>query len=109
MSKDLSSQEIKDPFARAMKRFVEPADVWTPRRLWFLRILAGAGVIYSLFFVHRAAEPAQIALYFGSVIVVVICEELRRLWARVERLESDLMLRDLASRPIEAPDVAPSG
>jgi hypothetical protein len=98
MSKDLSSEEIKDPFVRAMKRFVEPADVWTPRHLWVLRLFAFAGLVYSITTFGGLAQPAGVALFLGSMVVLGLCEQLRRLWSRIERLESDVMLRDLASR-----------
>ena len=40
MAGDLTSSELKDPFARSIKRAVEPPDVWTPRRILALRIFA---------------------------------------------------------------------
>lgn len=98
MSRDLSSEELKDPFSRAMKRAVEPADVWASRQLWLIRIVAFAGALYSVTTFGGMAQPAGVALFVGSAVVLSLCEQLRRLSDRVERLEFDVMVRDLSSR-----------
>ena len=98
MSSDPPSEELTDPFVRAMKRAVEPADVWTARRIWAIRILAFAGMVYSATSFGGWSQPAGTALFFGSLVVLLVCGELKKLWDRVERLESDVMLRDLGSR-----------
>jgi hypothetical protein len=105
MSRGLSSEELKDPFSRAMKRFVEPEDAWTPRQLWAIRILGYAGAIYAVVSFGGLRQPAGIALCVGSFVVLGLCEQLRKLRDRVERLESDVMLRDLRTqRPIPTAD-----
>jgi hypothetical protein len=91
MARDLTSTELT-PFSRAMKRALEPPDVWTPRRLLLLQILGYAGVIYSV-----VCRPVGVALFFGSMATVACAREAKRLWLRVERLEEDIMLRDLGS------------
>jgi hypothetical protein len=92
--KDLASEELKDPFSRAMKRALEPTDVWARWRLWPMRILALAGLIYGF---SLMPTPEGVALSVASIIVLSIYEQLRRLSDRVERLEVDAMLRDLSS------------
>jgi hypothetical protein len=96
MAKDLTSETLKDPFSRAMKRAFEPSDVWTPRHLWFIRIAALAAIFYALFGMGRG--PEQLIVSIGGLFVLALCEQLRRVWARVERLEADALLRDLSSR-----------
>jgi hypothetical protein len=98
MSRDLSSEELKDPFSRAMKRALEPPDVWTSRQLWMIRILAFAGALYSVTYFGGMRPPAGIVLFVGSAVVLSLCEQLRKLSDRVERLEFDVMVRDLGSR-----------
>jgi hypothetical protein len=105
MSRGLSSEELKDPFSRAMKRLFEPEDVRTPRQLWVIRILAYAGAIYAFVSFGGFGQPAGIALGVGSCVVLLLCEQLKKLRDRVERLESDVMLRDLrAQRPLQTAD-----
>jgi uncharacterized ion transporter superfamily protein YfcC len=98
MSSDPPSEELTDPFVRAMKRAVEPADVWTARGVWAIRLLGFAGMVYSATSFGGWSQPAGTALFFGSLVVVLICGVLKKLSDRVERLESDVMLRDLGSR-----------
>jgi hypothetical protein len=105
MVKDLAAEELKDPFSRAMKRAFEPIDVWTPRRLWMIRIVAIAGAISSIISQSELGRPAGIALFVGSVTVLSLCNELGKLCDRVERLESDALIRDLsAERQIQTAD-----
>jgi hypothetical protein len=95
MSRDLSSEELKDPFSRAMKRALEPPDVWASRQLWMIRIVAIAGALYSITRFGGMDQPAGVALFVGSAVVLSLCEQLRKLSDRVERLEFDVMVRDL--------------
>jgi len=98
MAKDLTSEKLKDPFSRAMKRALEPNDVWTPRHLWFIRIVAFAGALYAMFGMGRPMGQDGLIVFAGSVLVLGLCEQLRRVWVRVERLEADALFRDLSSR-----------
>jgi hypothetical protein len=104
MVKDLSAEELKDPFSRAMKRAFEPVDVWTTRRLWVIRITGFAGAIYAMT-AFGLDKPTGIALFVGSAVVLSLCNELTKLCDRVERLESDALIRDLgAERPNQTVD-----
>ena len=70
MSRPIPFEESKDPFFRAMKRAIEPADVWSPRQLWAIRIVAYAGLIASVFYFGGLRQPAGMALGMGSAVVV---------------------------------------
>jgi hypothetical protein len=97
MARDLTSSQLTDPFSRAMKRALEPPDVWTPRRLLVLQILGFAGLIYSAVS-GGWSQPVGVALFFGSALTLAGSREAKRLWLRVERLEAEAILRDLSSR-----------
>jgi hypothetical protein len=97
MARDLTSSELKDPFSRAMKRALEPPDVWTPRRILLLQIIGCAGLIYSVV-CGGWSQRLGVALFFGSALTLAGSREAKRLWLRMERLEADVMLRDLGSR-----------
>ena len=80
-----------------MKRAFEPPDVWTPRRLLVFQIIGFAGLIY---FVVRGGwnQPLGAALFFGAGITFAIGRDTKKLLLRVERLEEEAMVRDLAAR-----------
>jgi hypothetical protein len=95
MSKDLTSTELS-PFSRAMQRALAPPDVWTPRRLLLLQILGWAGLVYSVI-CGGWSQPVGRALFWGSALTLFGSHEAKRLWLRLERVETDVMLRDLGS------------
>jgi hypothetical protein len=98
MASDLTSAQLKDPFSRAMKRAVEPPDVWTPRRLLALQLFAFGGMVYSVW-CGGWSQPLGVAILFGSALMLGVCQQIKLLLLRIERLEADGMLRDLGSHP----------
>jgi hypothetical protein len=96
MARDLTSSQLTNPFSRAMKRALEPPDVWTPRRLLLLQIIGYAGLIYSVV-CGGWSQPVGLALFWGSALTLAGSWEAKRLWLRVERLEAEAVLRDLGS------------
>jgi hypothetical protein len=105
MASDLTSAELKDPFSRAMKRAVEPPDVWTSRRLLVLQLFAYGGMAYSMW-CGGWLQPLGVAIFFGSALLLGLCQQVKGLLLRIERLEADALLRDLrelgSRRPLPA-------
>jgi hypothetical protein len=95
MAEDLSSAELKDPFSRAMKRAVEPPDVRPPRRLLALQLFAYGGLVYSVVVCGGWSQPLGVALFFGSMLMLALCQQIKGLLLRIERLEADAIIRDL--------------
>jgi hypothetical protein len=88
MAGDLTSSELKDPFAQAMKRAVEPPDVWTPRRILALQIFACGGMVYSMW-CGGWLQPLGVAIFFSSALLLGLCQQTKGLLLRIERLEAD--------------------
>jgi hypothetical protein len=94
MASDLSSAELKDPFARAMKRAVEGPDVRTSRRFLLLQLFACGGLVYSLW-CGGWSQPLGVAIFFGSALMLGLCQQIKGLLLRIERLEADAIIREL--------------
>jgi hypothetical protein len=105
MAERLSSDEFTDRFLRSLKRAFDPVDVATPRRLWSIRLFAFLGLL-SVWARSDSKDLSWLVtelFLFGSIVVLALCSELKKLWDRVERLEGELLVRDQAiQRPIEA-------
>jgi hypothetical protein len=90
---------------RAIDAVVNSSDVPIPRRLWAIRCLAIGAAIYAFYCSPSGnwTQPLTAILFFGSLLVLLIVSEIRKLWIRVERLESEATLRQSAeSRQAEA-------
>ncbi|HEV8000889.1 MAG TPA: hypothetical protein VGP63_13480 [Planctomycetaceae bacterium] len=105
MTERLSSDEFTDRFLRSLKRAFDPVDLTTPRRLWSIRLFAFVGLIYLWISSDRKelSWPVIELFFFGCIVLLGLCSELKKLWDRVERLEAEVLRRDQAIQsPIEA-------
>jgi hypothetical protein len=90
---------------RAMDAVINPGDVSIPHRLWAIRCLAVGAAVYLSYCSPSSkwTDPLIASFFFGSLLVLMIVSEIRKLWIRVERLESEAKLRQASdSRPAEA-------
>jgi hypothetical protein len=98
MSSGLVSEESINRFFRSLKRACDPVDVATPRRLWSIRMFAFLGLFATWMYSRDVPWPVTEMFFFGSLVILSLCGELKKLWDRVEQLESGVMLRDQGSR-----------
>jgi hypothetical protein len=89
---------------RALDAIVASGDVPTQRRLWAIRGLATGGVVYAIYLmpIGEWRDPMMVILLLGLLVVFLIASELRKLWMRVERLESEAKTHQASeSQPAE--------
>ena len=77
-------------FVRSFKRAFFPLDLKTPRRLWPMRLLALIACLYSVRLLPLADASGLIneVFFYCALVTYLIVDELKKLWDRVERLES---------------------
>lgn len=76
-------------FFKSLGRAIDAteSDAPTANRLWSIRFLAILGIAYSFTFspFNENTRGVNAILLFGSLAILMLVSELRRIWAQVER------------------------